>query len=336
MQELERRLAQYLGVRHCVAVCSGTTALEITVRALRLQGEVIVPSFTFVAAAHALMLNGVQPVFCDISPDDHLLDPALLDGLVTPRTTGVLAVHLWGEPCHVERLSRWASLRGLRLVFDAAHAFGCSAGDRMLGGFGDAEVFSFHATKVFNTMEGGAITTSDDVLAHDLRAARNFGFESDGLTRFVGTNAKMNEIEAAMGLTNLEHLDEFIAANRRNHEAYAAGLAGIPGVTLCRPSGGGRRNWHYVVIMVEESEGPGRDALMHRLRAHGILARRHFWPGCHAMEPYRSRFPLPPHVLPATRAVASRVLCLPSGTSVSVDDIDRVCSIIRESTRSLD
>ena len=226
--ELERRLATWLRVEHCIAVSNGTVGLEIAIRALGLRGEVIVPSFTFVATAHALQWQGVTPVFCDISPETHTLDPRSVEEMISPRTTGILAVHLWGQPCAVDALTDLARSRHLRLLFDAAHAFGCADRGRLIGGFGDAEVFSFHATKVFNTMEGGAITTNDAGIAHKCRLMRNFGFADFDQVDSVGTNGKMNEASAAMGVTNLEQVDSFIAANRGHYRRYQAGLEAVP------------------------------------------------------------------------------------------------------------
>jgi dTDP-4-amino-4,6-dideoxygalactose transaminase len=229
VREFESEVAEFVGVKHCIAMCNATVALEIAVRAAGLGGEVIVPSFTFVATAHALQWQEVTPVFCDIDPRTHNIDPAKVEQLITPRTTGIIGVHLWGRPCDTEALAEVAERRNLTLMFDAAHAFGCSHSGRMIGGFGLAEVFSFHATKFFNMMEGGAVVTNNDELAARIRLMKNFGFSGNDNVVYIGTNGKMSEINAAMGLTNLASLDEFESANRRNYEAYRFGLAGIPG-----------------------------------------------------------------------------------------------------------
>ncbi len=207
VQELEQKIAKLLGVKHCVAMCNATVALEITARALGLHGEVILPSFTFVATAHALQWQEITPVFCDVDPLTHNIDPAKIENLITPRTTGILGVHVWGRACNVEALSAIAQKHHLKLMFDAAHAFACTYQGRMIGGFGDAEVFSFHATKFFNSFEGGVVTTNNDELAEKLRGMRNFGFAGlDNVIR-VGTNGKMSEVSAAICLTSLESLD---------------------------------------------------------------------------------------------------------------------------------
>jgi dTDP-4-amino-4,6-dideoxygalactose transaminase len=329
--ELEERLAAWLGVKHCITVCNGTIGLELAIRALDLKGEVIVPSFTFVATAHALQWQDITPVFCDIRPDTHTIDPAVVERLITPKTTGIIGVHLWGQPCDVDALASIARARGLRLLFDAAHAFGCTHRGRKVGGFGEAEVFSFHATKVFNAAEGGAITTNDDELARRCRLMRNFGFTSYDQVDYIGTNGKMNELSAAMGLANFEEIDAFIAANRRNYERYRDGLAGIRGVALMPHAPDEARNHHNVVIDVDEAaSGLGRDDLFRVLRAENVLARRYFWPGCHRMEPYKSHFPNAGLLLPVTERVAARVLSLPTGSAVTESDVATVCGVIRQ------
>lgn len=328
--ELERRLASWLGVRHCIAVCNGTVGLELAIRALGLEDEVIVPSFTFVATAHALQWQDITPVFCDIEPDTHTVDLASIERLITPKTTGIIGVHLWGRPCALDVLTDFARSRGLRLLLDAAHAFGCAYRGQKIGGFGDAEVFSFHATKIFNTAEGGAITTNDDELAERCRLMRNFGFLGYDNVGYVGTNGKMSELSAAMGLSNLDHIDRFIGVNRANYERYREGLDGVPGVRLLQHDATDDRNWHNVVVEVDVEEcGLPRDILLDVLRAENVLARRYFWPGCHRMEPYRSYFPNAGLLLPVTENVAARVVSLPTGSAVDGQDIDTICEIIR-------
>ena len=224
-----------IGVRHCVAMCNATIALEIAIRALGLKGEVILPSYTFVATAHALQWQEITPVFADLDPRTHNIDPASIERLITPRTTGIIGVHVWGRPCDTAALEGIAARRGLKLMFDAAHAFGCSHAGRMIGGFGTCEVLSFHATKFLNSFEGGAIVTNDDALADQMRLMRNFGFVDYDRVIYVGTNGKMTEICAAMGLTSLEAMDDIIAINKRNYEAYRRGLSGLPGITRHQP-----------------------------------------------------------------------------------------------------
>ena len=283
VREFEKALAALTGARHFIAACNGTVALELAIRALGLRGEVILPSFTFVATAHALQWQEITPVFCDIEPGSHTLDPARVEEQITPRTSGIIGVHLWGTPCPVEELADLARRRGLRLLFDAAHALGSTRGGRPVGGFGDAEVFSFHATKFLNTFEGGGIATNDDALAARLRLMKNFGFAGYDDVVYLGTNGKMSEVQAAMGLTGLESLDEFIACNRRNHERYRAALAGLAGVRLMERDGTERHNFQYIVLEVDESAALSRDELLRVLWAENVVARRYFHPGCHRM-----------------------------------------------------
>jgi dTDP-4-amino-4,6-dideoxygalactose transaminase len=329
VQELEARLADYLGVKHCIAVCNATIGLEIAIRAMPMQGEVIVPSMTFVATAHALQWQQITPVFCDVDPATHLIDPDLVEGLITERTSGILAVHVWGRPCAVERLSEIAERRQLHLLFDAAHAFGCSHRGRMLGNFGRAEVFSFHATKFFNSFEGGAIATNDDALAAKIRLMTNFGFAGYDNVVHVGTNGKMSEVSAAMGLTSLRSVGEFMAVNRSNDEIYRDRLARVPGMRLLPYDMAERNNFQYIVVEYSPAPGgPSRDQLVQALWAENVMARKYFWPGCHRMEPYRTLYPDVGARLPHTEAVAQKLLILPTGTGVTAADIELLCDLI--------
>lgn len=330
VQEFEKALANRLGVKHCIVMCNATVALEITIRALDLKGEVIVPAFTFIATAHALQWQEITPVFCDIDPATHNLDPNRVEELISPRTTGIIGVHLWGRPCPVEALGKIAAQHNLKLMFDAAHAFACSHRGKMIGGFGQAEVFSFHATKFFNTFEGGAVTTNDDALAEKIRLMKNFGFKGLDNVSYIGTNGKMTEISAAMGLTGLESLDDFIAANRANYEAYCGKLNGLPGLQVVPYDSCEKCNYHYIIAEVDEAAaGISRDELVDVLRAENVLARRYFYPGCHRMEPYRTLFPDIGQRLRQTERLADRVLSLPNGNSLTAAERDGVCGLIR-------
>ncbi|MGD9874720.1 MAG: aminotransferase class I/II-fold pyridoxal phosphate-dependent enzyme [Kiritimatiellia bacterium] len=339
VQEFEKRIADHVGVRHCIAVCNATVAMEIAIRAAGLKGEVIIPSFTFVATAHALQWQEITPVFCDIDPQTHNIDPDLIESLITPRTTGIIGVHIWGRPCNIGRLDEIARKHKLTLMFDAAHAFGCSFRGRPIGQFGLAEVYSFHATKFFNSLEGGAIVTNDDELANKIRLMKNFGFYGYDNVIHLGTNGKMVEASAAMGLTNLDHLDDFLRVNRENYAAYRAGLAGVPGLKLVEYDERDTPNYQYIVLEMDERvTGLSRDHLIAVLHAEKVLARRYFYPGCHRMEPYRTLYPEAGKKLPATDTMCGRVVILPTGTAVSPKEIAVVCEIIRvaiESTASL-
>jgi len=330
VQEFEQRICELTGARHCIAMVNATVALELAIRAAGLTGEVIIPSYTFIATAHALQWQEITPVFCDIDPVTHCIDPAKVEELITPKTTGVIGVHLWGSPCNVEALTEICERRGLKLMFDAAHAFGCSHKGRMIGNFGLAEVYSFHATKFLNTFEGGAVVTNDDDIAEILRLTRNFGFSGLDNVIYIGTNGKMTEICAAMGLTSLEAMDSFVDRNRQNYENYQSGLAGIPGITMFKYNPAERNNYQYIILEVDESAtGLHRDDLVQVLHAENVLARRYFYPGCHRMEPYRSYYPQSRYWLPNTEAVAARVVSLPNGMAVDEDTIAIICGIIR-------
>lgn len=228
VQEFEKRIAEMIGVKHCIAICNATVGLEIAIRALGFEGEVIVPSFTFIATAHALQWQEITPVFCDIDPATHNIDPAKVERMITPKTSGILGVHVWGRACDTEALDKIARKHNLKLLFDAAHAFGCSHQGRMIGNFGGAEVFSFHATKFLNSFEGGAIVTNDDDLAQKIRWMTNFGFSGYDRVDYLEINGKMTEVCAAMGLTSLEDIDNIIAANHRNLKPTRTRCPGFP------------------------------------------------------------------------------------------------------------
>ena len=329
-QQFEQRVADFLGVKHCIAICNATIALEIAIKATGLTGEVIIPSFTFIATAHALQWLGITPVFCDIDPQAHNLDPHRVEELISPRTTGIIGVHLWGRGCAIDALEEIARRQRLTLLFDAAHAFACSYKGRMVGSFGDAEVFSFHATKFFNTFEGGAITTNDDELAAKMRLMKNFGFAGYDQVIYLGTNGKMSEVSAAMGLTSLESMDDFVAANRRNYELYRGELAGVRGVRVIDYDRAERNNFQYIVLEIDRTEtGINRDDLVNVFWAENVIARRYFYPGCHRMEPYRSLSPGAGAQLPVTEELSERVLLLPNGTAVGEKEIVVICGIIR-------
>jgi len=330
VQEFEQKLADYLQVKHCIAICNATIALEITSRALGLTGEVIVPSFTFIATAHSLQWQEITPVFCDLDQRTHTLDPACVSRMITPRTSGIIGVHTWGRSCDIEGLVAIAARHNLKLMFDAAHAFGCSHRGKMIGGFGDAEIFSFHATKFFNTLEGGAVATNNDELAAKIRLMKNFGFAGFDNVIYIGTNGKMNEVSAAMGLTSLESLDEFIALNHRNYRQYQQELSGLPGIRLISYKENEKHNYQYVVLEIDEAiTGVSRDRIIQILHAENVIARRYFYPGCHRMEPYRSFFPHASMLLPETERLTQRVMLLPTGTAVGAEEISGICSIIR-------
>jgi dTDP-4-amino-4,6-dideoxygalactose transaminase len=329
VQQFERRIAEYLCVRHCVAMCNGTIALEIAIRALGMEGEVIVPSWTFIATAHALFWQGITPVFADIDPSTHNLDPTAVRSMITPRTTGIIGVHVWGRAAPIDELQAIADEFDLHLLFDAAHAFGSTYRGQTIGRFGRAEVLSFHATKAFNTFEGGAVVTEDDELAEAVRLMRNFGFAGYDNVIHPGTNGKMVEICAAMGLANLDDFDRFVEINRANHALYRDALAGIRGVSLLEYDAAENNSHHYVVLEISPECKVSRNDMIAALHAENVLARRYFWPGCHKMKPYRDLFPHAGLMLTRTERLAESIAVLPSGAKLDASAIETVCQIIR-------
>lgn len=330
VRELERKLSNYLDVKHCIAMCNGTIALELAIRASGMSGKVLVPSMTFVASAHALKWQQITPVFTDIDPNTYNICPDAVSRMIDSDTTGIVGVHLYGRPCNIDALTEIAQSNNLQLIFDAAHAFGASYKGQKIGGHGNCEVFSFHATKVFNTFEGGAVTTNDDDLAAKLRLMRNFGFEGEDKVSYIGTNGKMAEVNAAMGLTNLEEIDHFIDINRVNYQRYKVELETVHGIDLISYNHNELNNYQYVIINVDSSQcGFSRDELKRYLSNNGVNARRYFYPGCHRMEPYRSLYPNAAETLPNTESFSLRMLALPTGTQINAAEVSKVCDLIR-------
>ncbi len=330
VKDFEGRVAGYVGVKHCIAMCNATVALESAIRALELRGEVIVPAYTFIATAHALQWQEITPVFADMDPVTYTIDPASIERVITSRTTGILGVHVFGRACDTDAIEALGEKHKLKVMYDAAHAFGCSKRGRLIGGFGACEVFSFHATKFLNSFEGGAVVTNDDALAEKLRLMRNFGFSGYDRVSYLGVNGKMTEVCAAMGLTSLEAIDELIAVNYRNYSAYRAGLEKLPGISVIHYDSAERNNYQYIVVEVDPAVAPlNRDQLVAVLHAENVLARKYFWPGCHRMEPYRSLQPNASLLLPVTEKTASRILLLPTGQAVDDGTVESVAEILK-------
>lgn len=327
VRELEARLAAYIGVRDCVLVANATLALELLARVLGLRGEVIVPSYTFIATAHAFRSQGLRPVFCDVEPDSMNLSVEHCRQLLGDRTAALCGVHLWGRAAAVEALQALADSAGVPLLFDAAHAFGSRLGARVLGSFGRAEVFSLHATKIFHSMEGGAICTNDSALAEALRRSRNFGFVDYDDVGSLGTNAKLCEMSAAFGLAMLDQLDETLQRSRAVYRAYSTALQDIPGLSLIEYDET-QHNCQYAVLRVDAQKlGLSRDQLMRALHAEGIIARRYFTPGCHRSMPYRDE-PGGAVCLPVTEALCERVLVIPAGAALTEPEFDAIVATL--------
>jgi dTDP-4-amino-4,6-dideoxygalactose transaminase len=329
VQQLENKIADYHDVKHCIAMTNGTVALEIAIRALEFTGEVILPSYTFIATAHALHWQGITPVFADIDPVTHSLSPDSVRKMITSKTTGIIGVHLWGRAAAVDELQEIADEHQLKLMFDAAHAFGCSYKGKMIGSFGEAEVLSFHATKVFNSFEGGAVLTNDNDLAEKIRLMRNFGFAGIDNVIYPGTNGKMSEMSAAMGLVNLDKIGEFIQVNQINYQTYKKYLSELPGIRLYTYDETESNNFQYIIIEVTDESSVSRDTMVAALNAENILARKYFWPGCHAMLPYRELYLDAGLILTETEKIAGKVIVLPTGGELDDNKIHMILQIIK-------
>lgn len=335
VHKLEELLANRHGVSHAVAICNATIALQLLFRALGLRGEIIVPSFTFIATAHAATWENLMPRFVDISPETHCIDPAAAAAAIGTETAALLGVNLWGQPCDVARLSQIAHDAGIPLLLDAAQALGfriehhSKRKPKAAGAV--ASVISLHATKVVNSLEGGAILTNDEALAEELRRLRNFGFAGFDKVVSLGTNAKLNEFSAAFAIRGLECLDTVIHHNKMIRRMYQEYLTDLPGVSFHDPPISPTANHHYAVLMIDDTDCPlSRDELMFVLWAENVIARRYFYPGCHRMEPYASRPTTWQPRLPVTDAVAASVLVVPASTAVSTHDVLLISQRIRQ------
>ena len=320
---LEAALATFLDVPYVVLFSNGHLALEAAIRAMGLQGEVITTPFTFASTTHALVRCGCTPVFADVKPDDYTLNPANIERLITPRTVAILPVHVYGNFCDTAAIQAIAARHGLKVLYDAAHAFGGACGGKSAAAFGDAAMYSFHATKVFHTIEGGAIVCHDKALAEALKLERNFGITGPENTVSVGGNAKMNEFQAAMGLCNLRHLTGELERRRAVCAAYRARLTGVPGLTLCPERA--EDNYAYFPVVFDGYRYT-RDEVAAALAAQGIFARKYFYPITTAFECYADRFD--PDATPIARRVSERVLTLPLYADLALADVDHICDIV--------
>ncbi len=327
---LEERLAARLQVRHAICVTNATIGLSMVAEALEVGARVIVPAFTFIATAQSLLWTGRMPVFCDVDPQTHHLDVVHLKQLLEEGADAILAVNLWGGACSVHEIEALARRYGVPLYFDSAQAFGSTVRGRPIGGFGRAEVFSFHATKMMNTTEGGCITTNEDVVAERLRNIRS----SYGIRKMVPVdrtaNGRMSEAQAAIGLLSLDVVDSRMARNRDLHDAYRSELAGLPGLKILAPQNVDSSNYQYLICEIEEPEfGMSRDELHRALHAENIVARRYFTPGIHRAPPFSTLIRVSEEALPKTDRLCATVLQLPLGARVRPADVGLVCEKIR-------
>lgn len=329
VRELERRTAEYLGVRHCVAVSSCTAGLMLVLKVAELTGDVVLPSFTFAATAHAVVWNGLRPVFCDVDPATLTLSAEAARRACGVRTSAILATHTYGTPCDVEALAAIAESNGIKLFFDAAHAFGSRHGGRQVGGFGDAEVFSLTPTKLLVAGEGGIIATNDGALAERCRIGRDYGNPGDYDCRFVGLNARLSEIHAAIALASLDTLDSRVSRRNALAGLYGRMLEGTPGLSVPTVADGDRSTYKDLTVLIDPEEfGLDAAALARALALEGIETRRYFHPPVHAMKAYR--FMAGGNgSLRNTELAAARVLTLPLWSEMSEDQVVRVAEAVR-------
>ncbi|MCK4597111.1 DegT/DnrJ/EryC1/StrS family aminotransferase [bacterium] len=329
VRELEREIAKFLGVEHAVAVANATLGLMLVLQALDLKGEVIVPSFTFSATVHALMWNGLRPVFVDIDPDTYNLDPSCVAESITPETSAIMAVHVFGNPCNIEALERVAHDHGLKLIFDSAHAFGSSYNGREIGRFGDAEVFSFHATKMLPAGEGGVVATNDDQLRQRLSWGRNFGNPGDDDCRFAGLNAKMTEFSAILGLEGLKRIEAHICHRNEVANLFMARLSRVPGLTFQKITPGCQSTYQFFSILIDPNTfGLNRDQLNQALRRENIVTRKYFYPPMHRHRAYQEFKDQYNGQLPVTGAVSNNILCLPICSHMIYEDVEKIALAI--------
>ena len=328
VERFERRLSSYLGTDRLCLFSNGTLALQIALHGMNISGEVITTPFTFVATTHALYWNHARPVFVDIEPDYYTLDPEKVEAAITPWTTAILAVHVYGHPCRLSALAEIARKYNLKLIYDAAHAFGVKVGGSSIAQFGDVSMFSFHATKLYHTIEGGALVFKDGTLKQKFDYLKNFGFENEVEVVMPGTNAKMNEFQALMGEKVLSHIDHLIHKRQQLYAAYCTLLQDVPGIRLVPPLPSGvENNYAYMPVEVEPDYGMSRDALYEELKKWNVFSRRYFYPLVCDYPCYRSLAVNDP--LTVARRAADRILTLPIYDELELSEVETICKIIK-------
>lgn len=328
-QALEKELASFLGVPYVALFANGTLALFTALQAKRVSGEVITTPFSFVATTHALWWNNIRPVFVDIEPESCNLDPEKVESAITSKTTGILPVHVYGHPCRVQRFQEIADIYGLHLIYDAAHAFGVNYKGQSVLNFGDMSIVSFHATKTFNTFEGGAIICHDRRTQKRIGYLKNFGFAGETTVVAPGLNAKMNEFQAAMGLLQLRYFDKVIEKRKMISQRYHELLSDIPGISCLTPRSESRYNYAYFPIFVDHKQyGRTRDELYDHLKSYNYFARRYFYPLISTFNMYKSLSSADPDNLPIATKVADKVICLPIYPDLDIKHVDNITKII--------
>lgn len=326
-KRLQAELKEYLGVENIDLLTNGHMALELSIQALGLTGEVITTPFTFASTTHAIVRNGLTPVFCDINEDDYTIDVSKIENLITDKTSAIMPVHVYGNICDVEAIQRIADKYKLKVIYDAAHTFGVTYKGKGIGSFGDVSCFSFHATKVFNTIEGGAVCFRDKAFGEEIYNLKNFGIRGPEEVVGVGANAKMNEFCAAMGLCNLKNVDGEIAKRKHIVERYKENLGSVNGIKLCKNQDGVVPNYAYFPVVFDEKVfGKSRDEISDNLAAEGIFSRKYFYPLTNAFDCYKDKFNAAD--TPKALEISKRVLTLPLYADLSLEDVDRICNII--------
>lgn len=330
-KKLEAELCQYLNVKKLSLMANGHLALELVIQAMNLKGEIITTPFTFASTTHAIVRNGLTPVFCDINPYNYTIDADKIESLITEKTSAIIPVHVYGNICDVDKIQNIAKRYGLKVIYDAAHAFGEEYQGVGIGNLGDATMLSFHATKAFNTIEGGAVCCDNEELHRNLYRLKNFGICGQETVDYVGTNAKMNEFQAAMGLCNLRHIEQEIEKRRLIYERYMQNLSGIPGIQLNKIARNVKYNYTYFPIVVDEKKfGMGRNELQAALQAENIYCRKYFYPLVSDYDCYQEQFDS--SQTPIALYISHRILTLPIYADLSLDMVDKICNIITRST----
>ncbi len=326
-QEFERKLTQYLQVPYCLAFANGHLSLETAIQAYGLTGEVITTPFTFASTTHAIVRNCLTPVFCDINKENYTIDADKIEDLITEKTSAILPVHVYGQVCNVKKIQEIADRHHLKLIYDAAHAFGVTVDGRGIGCFGDASVFSFHATKVFHSIEGGAIAFHSFEDGVKMYQIKNFGFMGEDMVCAVGGNAKLSEFHAAMGLCNLEHIEEILNRRKILVERYRERLKDIDGLTYLLPQKDVEENYSYFPLLINrEAFGVSRDDIYERLAQNGVHARRYFYPLTKDFPCYKMQFRTTD--TPVAEFVAENILTLPLYDALTKEAVDLICDIL--------
>ena len=327
-KELEKALAEYLGVKYISLFTNGTLPLITALQAMRITGEVITTPYSFVATTHSIWWNGLKPVFVDVDETTGNIDPEKIEAAITPHTTAIMPVHVYGTPCNMKRIQEIADVYGLKVIYDAAHAFGVKVNGESILNAGDMSTLSFHATKVYNTVEGGALVCHDEATKKRIDYLKNFGFAGETTVVAPGINSKMDEIRAAYGLLNLKQVDDAIARRKATAERYRAALKDVAGIRMLEDVEGVHHNYAYFPIFISEEYGLSRDALYEKLKEHNVYGRRYFYPLISTFSAYKGLESARPENLPVAHKLADQVLCLPMFAGLDNESIDRIIDIV--------